>query len=262
MGKAEEIQDHPGFEAVARFGFVLNGLVHFIIGWTAIQLSRGGGGESADQSGAFQEMASAPGGEILLWIGAIGGGALALWYLVEAALMTRMKPEWADVAKCVGKAVAYGALGWTASVFARGGSSSSSQDSREATSSLMQNTAGRGLLIVVGLALVAAGGYHIYKGVTKKFHEDLRTTGGGSIGKGVDMLGLFGYPAKGVALAVMGGLFVIGAIRADSSETTGFDGALRALRDGPFGTVVLLVVGLGFIAFGIYSIVRARFAKM
>ena len=52
------------------------------------------------------------------------------------------------------------------------------------------------------------------------------------------------------------------ALHENSSEASGLDGALRTLRDQPFGQWLLTLVALGLAAYGIYSFSRARHAKV
>ena len=75
-------------------------------------------------------------------------------------------------------------------------------------------------------------------------------------------LGRVGYIAKGVALGIVGVLFMLAAWHADESEATGLDGAMRTLKEGPAGTLLLSLVALGFIAFGVYCVVRTRYGKL
>jgi hypothetical protein len=51
-------------------------------------------------------------------------------------------------------------------------------------------------------------------------------------------------------------------VHKQAKEASGLDGALRSLRDQPFGTVLLVLMALGFAAYGIYSFARARYAKV
>ena len=67
---------------------------------------------------------------------------------------------------------------------------------------------------------------------------------------------------KGVALAIVGVLFVTAAATANPSKATGLDGALHTLRDQPAGVALLVIVALGFIAYGIYSFARARYGRI
>ena len=77
----------------------------------------------------------------------------------------------------------------------------------------------------------------------------------------VTRLGQVGYPGKGVALGVVGGLFVWAAITFDPEKASGLDGALRTILDAPFGQFLLTLVALGIAAFGAYLLVRARYPE-
>ena len=59
-------------------------MIAIIIGVIALGVAFGGGGESADQSGALSTLAEAPGGMVLLWVGGIAMLALMLWFVAEA----------------------------------------------------------------------------------------------------------------------------------------------------------------------------------
>jgi hypothetical protein len=259
------VGDSEALEKVARIGYAVSGLLHIIIGLIAVQLVMGSGGGSADQSGALSQVAAQPFGRVALWLGVVALVALGLWQLSEALFGGKGgdgSERAQHVVKAAGKGVVYLALAFTTFSFADGGGSSSSQQSTDVTASLMQSTAGRLLVAVVGVGVLAVGGYHVVKGAKKKFLDDLRTAGGGSVGTTVTRLGQAGYIAKGVALAVVGVLFVVAAAQADPSEASGLDGALKTLGEQPGGQVILVVVGLGFMAYGLYSFARARYARM
>jgi len=262
QGTARRAANSGALEAVARFGYAVSGVLHILIGLIAVQVAVGTGGGSADQSGALSQVASQPFGELLLWVGAIALLALAVWQLSEAALGGAGASRAKHKAKAAGKGIVYLALAYTTFSFARGGSSSSSGQSSDFTADLMGSSAGRLLVAAIGLAIIGIGVYHVVKGAKKKFLQDLRSTGGGTVGKTVTRLGQLGYIAKGVALGVVGLLFVLAAAQSDSSEATGLDGALKTLGEQPGGPVILVVVGLGFVAYGLYSFARARYARM
>ena len=109
------------FRTLARIGYVVQGIVHIVIGAIAISVAQGAGGE-ADQGGAMQQVASWPFGGFLLWVIAIGLFALGLWQVVEAFLVqqTDTKRKWGYRAKYVGTAVAYIAIAVTALTYALG----------------------------------------------------------------------------------------------------------------------------------------------
>ncbi|MEQ7738058.1 DUF1206 domain-containing protein, partial [Escherichia coli] len=68
--------------------------------------------------------------------------------------------------------------------------------------------------------------------------------------------------AKGAALILTGLLFVIAAAKHSPEESTGLDGSLKALRDHPYGPYLLVAIGAGFIAYGIFALIRSRFGRM
>jgi hypothetical protein len=77
----------------------------------------------------------------------------------------------------------------------------------------------------------------------------------------VTRLGQVGFPAKGVALGVVGGLLVYAAVTFDPARATGLDGALHTILSAPFGQVLLTLVAIGIAAFGAYCLVRARYPE-
>ena len=258
-GRARQVADHPWLEKVARVGFAASGLIHLVLGWIAGRVALGSGGE-ADTSGAITTVREAPAGPLLLWICVLGFVALALFQLLDGIFGDG---ETGDRVKAAGKGVLYAALGVISVRFAVGGGSSGGQESStDITQRLMEMPAGRLLVGAVALGVIAVGGYHVYKGLTKKFLEDLSATGGGSLGTGVTVAGMIGYVAKGVALLVVGGLFGLAAWQADPDEAQGMDGALKTLAEQPFGTVLLLLVAVGLALYGVYSFARARYARM
>ncbi|WP_280466091.1 DUF1206 domain-containing protein [Nocardia brasiliensis] len=262
---AERIAQHRVFERFARAGFVMTGIVHLIVGYIAIRIALGGSGGAADQSGAMKEMAAEPGGPLVLWVGAVAFLILALWRLVEAVLGSASKPdkdskksEALRRVKALALAVIYFVFAASAFGFARGSGKSSSGESAGLAARVMQHTAGAIALVVAGLIIIGVGGYHVYKGVTQKFVDDLQ----GTPSKLVRRLGMAGYLAKGLAVGAVGLLVILAATKSEPEKAAGLDGALKILGAQPFGMVLLIVAGLGIITYGLYSFVLARYAKM
>lgn len=263
---AEHVTEHPAFENIARGGFVMSGLVHVLIGVIALRMALGDSSQDADQSGALRALAAAPGGTLLLWVGGIAMAALVLWHLAEAWFGTRWRQGAAERAghalKTLGKAVVYGALAATALRFAAGGGSDSGQQTQELTAGLMSSAAGRIAVVALGLVVVGIGGYHAVKGATRGFEDDLRVPDGETVGRAIVVTGVLGYLAKGIALVGVGAMFVWAAIGADPEKATGLDGALQAMASLPAGGVLLAIIGAGLILYGLYAVLRSRYAPM
>ncbi|WP_105034002.1 DUF1206 domain-containing protein [Cryobacterium aureum] len=259
---ARNASNSSALQLLARLGFAVNGLLHILIGSLAITVAVGAGSGSADQSGALAQLASNPGGVFLLWTVVVGMFALGLWLVVSAFVMQGdPKRKWARRLANVAKAIVYFALGATALTFAQGGSSSSAGSTQSASSSLLSSPGGAILLFLAGVAVLGVAGYFIYKGVAQKFRSDLAVPGG-TAGRAVVVLGVVGYISKGVALGVVAILVGVAALTRDASKSTGLDGALKALAALPYGTIALMLIAIGLIAYGVYCFVRARRARL
>jgi len=270
MGTAQQAGESDGLEHLARVGLIAFGVVHLLVAWLALQLAWGGGGKSADQSGAMQTVSESPVGKPLLWVIAIGMIALAVW---QAAEVLRWRSWWSASGKtrtkalrksggALAKAAVYIALAVLAIRFATGSGQSSSQQQQQTTAGVFSWPGGRFLVGVVALVLIGSGGWHIRKGLTKSFLKQIDTSDASpSAVRLVTRLGQVGFPAKGVALALVGGLLGYAAITFDPSKAQGLDGALRTILDLPFGQILLTLVALGIAAFGAFCFVRARYPE-
>ena len=257
------VRGRSAFERGARLGYAANGVLNLVTGWLALQVAWGGGSEEASATGALRALAGTPAGRFLLWVLLVGFALLGLWQLATALLGGRT----AERLKAAGKGVVYLALavatyGVVGGSEGSGGSGGSGGGGGSAeagwTADLMAQPLGRLLVGAVGLGVIAVGGYHVHKGWRRAFLRDLR----GHPGPWAVRAGRLGYVARGVAFAVIGGLFVTAAATADPERAQGLDGALQTLRDAPLGPWLLTLVALGFVAYGGYSFVRARLGRV
>lgn len=260
--QVQEAVRGPALRGLARTGFAVSGVLHVIVGWLAVQIAWFRPAQEADQGGALQTVASQPMGATLLWVAVAGCAGLALWQVVEGIEAWRSPGSTGDrgfeAGKASGKAVVYAAIAVTAGRVAVGSGGESAKETADLTARLLDAPGGRVLVGLLGVGVVAVGAYHVHKGITHGFREDLD----GRQGAVVDRLGVAGYAAKGVVLGLVGLLFLVAAVRQKPGEATGLDGALRTLREQPYGPVLLTVVAAGLAAFGAYSLARARHARL
>lgn len=262
-GNARQLADHRWFRAAARTGYAAVGVVHVLLGYVAVRVAIGGGGQESDQSGALRQLTRLPGGVVVLWLVVIGLAALCLWLVLQAVLGAgTAKRPWVRRVSAIAKAVGYGTLAVTALRVVMGSGSSSAQSSRSASAKLMAAPGGVFLLVAVGLAILGVGVYFVVKGLRRSFRDEISKAPGGGPRAGIVMLGVVGYVAKGVAVGAMGILFVFAAVTNDPSDASGLDGALKRMAGLPFGTVILVAVGLGLAVYGVYCFARARYARL
>jgi len=113
--------------------------------------------------------------------------------------------------------------------------------------------------LAVGLAIIGYGGSLVYRGWSEKFREHLDAQGqSGKDGSAYVLMGKIGYIAKGVAIAIVGGLFCYAAITHDPKKSGGLDQALQTVLEQPFGQALLTAIAIGIGAYGVFCFARAK----
>ena len=72
------------------------------------------------------------------------------------------------------------------------------------------------------------------------------------------MFGKMGYIAKGIAIGVIGVLFLYAAIDHSAKKSGGLDQALHKVLHQPFGPVLLFAISVGIGCYGLFCFARAR----
>jgi hypothetical protein len=263
--KANEAEHSKPLQLLGRFGDICYGVVHIIVAVLAIRLAFGGsGGQSVDQKGAVAAIATEPFGGVILWVIAIGLVAFGIWQLLTAGTGF----EWIEKeGRRTRRRIGAGARGVavlviSASTFrllVSGPGQSSNGESRTFTARLMSVTGGRLLVGAVGVGIVVAAGVIAYRGLKRKFVQDLDLSRvPPSAARLTRTLGAVGFTAKGVAYAIVGILILVAAITFDPNKAGGLDAALRTLARQPFGVVLLVLVAVGLAAYGGYCFLESR----
>jgi len=270
MGAAGRAGNSDALEHLARIGLVAYGLVHVLVAWLALQMAFGGNDRPADQSGALGTVAEQPLGKPLLWVLAIGLLALAVW---QAAEILRWRHGWSasgeartkalkKSGKAAVKTVIYLLLAVLAIRFATGGGQSSGASQQQTAAGVFGWPAGRWLVGLAGLILIGVGVYHVYKGVSKRFLKEIDLAQAPPKARRlVTRLGQVGFPGKGVALGLVGGLLVWAALTFDPAKAAGLDAALHTVLTAPAGPFLLVLIAIGIAAFGAFCFVRARYPE-
>lgn len=251
--RASGIADHRLVDLGARAGYAVNGLLHVLIAWLGLQVAFGRKGANADPSGALALVSDTPVGTVVLVAVVVAFVLLAVWQVGECI----RGEETGDRVKAAAKALVYLALGWAAVSFLLGSGTSGQAQAKDATATLMDLPLGQVLVVAAGLAVAGVGGYHIYKGWTEGFRDDLASTPS----RYVVLAGKVGYIAKGIALIGVGLGLLVAGLTHQASRSRGLDGALHEMVSLPWGQVLVVLVSLGFACYGVYSFSRARRAR-
>lgn len=269
---AEKVDRSDGTDHAVRAGLVAYGVVHLIVALLAARLALGDHSGSADTTGALKTLAAQPFGAALVWAVAIGMALLVLWRVLEVVVAGRGADAedgaslWGSRAKNTLKAVLYGALAYSAFRVALsdsgggGGGGGGGRSTEETmTARLLGMPGGTWLVGAAGLAVLGYAGALVWRGLHCKHAEHLDAEGRtGSDGRAYLVLGTVGYVAKGIAIAVVGALFVVAGLTRDADDSGGLDEALQKLLQQPYGSVLLLAVALGIGCYGAFCFARAR----
>jgi hypothetical protein len=256
----------------ARAGLVAKGITFGVVAVLALGVAFGIGGDVEDRPGALQTLAESTIGRFLLGVLAVGLGGYALWRFVQAALgETIENGDDVSIFKRVGL-VARGLLyAWLfvmcISIFfnadepVTGGGGSGEED--RATGFLLEQPLGRWLVAAVGLSIIGAGLFNLYRAVFQRFRKDLKE---GQMGKeereSYTVLGVLGHLARAVLFSLAGWFLVKAAWEYDAREAIGLDGALRKLAQAEHGDALLAATAAGLFAYGLFCLVQARYREV
>ena len=264
MRTARRASNSPAAHFLARAGLTARGIIYILVGWVAVLVALGHSSREADQTGALQLLVGKPYGLVSLWLLGIGFAAYALWRLSEAAFgVTGERPGAGPRLKSLGRAIIYAGFSYLTFTVIAGTDRSQSGRQQDITATAMQHPAGRVLVGVVGLVVVACGIVLVVEGVRKKFMKHLQTGRmSARTRRVVEVLGVTGTIARGVVFALVGVLVIDAAVTHKAAESGGIDKALLTLRDQPFGEFLMLLAALGLLIFGVYGLCEARWRKV
>ena len=261
--KSQARNARPWLERLARLGFLAKGLVYTTVGALAVQAAFGSGGQTTDTQGAVQVIAQQPFGQVLLAILSLGFVSYGLWRFMQAVV----NPAGRDGAKSVvarsGFAVSgviHLALAATAIGLLIGSSAASENTEQSMAARLLAVPFGRWLVGLVGLAIIGGGLFQLAKAYRADFRKALKLGEMSQAAKTwATRAGRVGYTARGIVFTLIGIFLVQAALQADASEAQGLGGALQTLQEQPYGPYLLGGVALGFILYGLYMVVEARY---
>ncbi|MBP7600125.1 MAG: DUF1206 domain-containing protein [Thermoflexales bacterium] len=259
-------------ENLARFGYVVRGLVYVVIGALALQVTLGGGGALTDPQGAIAVMGKSAPGVIFLYFILVGLVGYGLWGFIRAVLDPLHKGS--DTKGFLARA-GYGVSGISYLLLAvatygliTGGAMAASNGAQTAqaqatAATILAQSWGAYAVAGVAIIIIAVGIIQIIAGIQRKFDEQ-RAPNSLASGQKVLMVRVsqFGFAARGAVFALIGVFLFYAAYTHDASKAQGIDGVLSALLRQPTGSWLLGVVALGLIAFGFFSIMSGVWLRL
>jgi hypothetical protein len=264
---ARDAASNPVLRLLARGGYVANGLMHVVIGAITLAIALGARAEG-DQAGALKAVAAAPLGFVLLWIIAVSLCALGAWHIVAGVIVPQLTDDVEGEAKKWGRRVSewgqgliFVVLGLIAAAVALGARPNAEAAVTAASRGVLQLPGGSIALALTGLGIGIGGISFVVMGFLRSFRARMEIPDD-SAGTAVTVLGVVGFIAKGISLSIVGVLLLIAGIRGEAETAGGLDGAIDALLAVMLGPLLVGLVGGGFVAYGIFTVFRAWYARL
>lgn len=236
------------FQWLARFGFVMRGLLYIVIAWLVIV-----NGRTEDLTGALEYLGHGVGKALLVFL-ALGMAGYGAWRLCDAAFGMdsgrHHKKALRKRAAAAGSGAIYLYLAWKACRFMLG-EHGEAMTVRQNAATALHLPAGDVAVGMAALTLAIAGLVQFWKAASCSFLDDLTEAASEPVARWV---GRIGYAARGIIFLTIGWLLAKAALSHRASDAGGLEQALDALR-GPLQFPI--AAGLAF--FGAYSIIEARY---
>jgi hypothetical protein len=256
-------------QLLARAGFLVKGVVYIVVGALAFQVAAHLGGRVTGTHGAFTTVLAQPFGRTLLLVAAVGLLGYAAWRLLQGFFdPDRLGHGWRGLAlrgSFIARGVVHAALGLQAFRVHRGLSAASGISERAVATEAFAWPLGDWLVVLAGLSLIGFAMQQIYAAITCRLDRDLdvaamrREAGEWAVG-----LSRFGMAARAIVFALLGWGIVVGGWFRDASEvgTTASSLGILAAQPGGLGRWLLGVAAAGFVAYGFYQILHARYLQI
>lgn len=261
--RARRAGDSVWVEWLGRIGLLAKAVSFGIVGLLAILYALGAGGRPEDREGAFVYLAKESWGVAVLVGLAIGFAAYAAWRFAQAVLNRDDEGDdlegWAMRLGYLARGVLYASLSFLALSLVMGPRGESAEEP-ERTARVFDLPMGRWLVGALGIGLIGYGLWNGYRSITGKFRKHMKTYEmEEEIRPILTVAGVVGHAARMLLFAMVGFFLVRAAYQYDAREAIGFDGALVKLVRQPWGPLWLGAAGAGLFAYGVFSLLQARY---
>lgn len=250
-------------EKLARFGIGTKGVVYCIVGVLAIMTAFGYGGKKTGSTGVMEYISNMSFGNVLLFIVALGLVAYALWRFYQTFADEKNKGDdkvgliWRGAFFLSGLFYGYVAYKAFEIIFTNKNPDSNSQE--QAASTILSQSWGQVLLVIVAALVLYKAAYQIYKAYSGKYRERLKETELSP--KERDALvrgGQLGFTARGIVIGIVAYFFFQAAFSSNPNQAGGTRDAFQFLHSS-LGDIGFAIIAAGLLAYGIYMLLKAKY---
>ncbi|MEL6930663.1 MAG: DUF1206 domain-containing protein [Cyanobacteria bacterium J06600_6] len=262
-----EIIVNPWLKQYILLGYGAKGAIYFLIGILAIEAAILPERQAAGTYNALKHLSGQPLGSIMLCLLAIGILGYVLRRLLQAVIYPGQTQNFKlfSIFQRLGylvSSVSYAGVAYSAIsiVFHLGKYNNRIQTGVEHL--LHHVIAGEAIVFMAGLGVMGVGIGYIYGARTGSYLSQFASV---EIDYRFEYcakwLGKIGIAARGVSFVVSGICLILASLSLDSHLAGGVQKAFRTLSEQPLGWLWLSLIGAGFIAYGIYLFIAARYRR-
>lgn len=247
-------------ENIARFGLSAMGFVYVLVGILTAMTAFNWGGKKTGTKGAIAYLAGQPFGKILLATMAIGLFSYAFWRIYQTFYDTRnlgkdFKALFTRAGYFTG-GLFYGTLGFVAVKLLFG---SGYDNQQKVIINALSSKYGSYFAIIFGLVLAGKAIFESYFVVSNQFKKNVQASEMPPKAQTTLLkFGVIGHSARALVFGVMSFLTVRTGVTFRNKKMSTLTDAFQFL-DNEFGDVVLGLVALGFLCFGLFMFVKAKY---
>lgn len=248
---------------LARSGYAARGAVYVIVGFFAISAALGAG-QTVDSEGAMRKILDESFGEALLWVMLLGLLSFSAWRLTQAIGDTdghgRDAKGLLIRTGLIGSAVVHALLALFALSLLITLPDSASSGGKDSLQRLLSWDHANLLVQAMALVPLGVGLAHLIKAWRANFQRYFQADE--RVMRWVIPISRIGLLARGCAFLIIAALLFSGAHNYQATNPPGLKQVLQALQSMPSGTWLLLAIGLGLLAFALYSLAEARWRRI
>ena len=264
---SQEIIANPFLKQYILLGYAAKGLVYFLIGILAIEAAILPEHKAAGTYNALKHLSTQPLGSVILCLLAI----TLLGYVLRRLLQAIIYPghssgfSFSSLLQRTGyilSSLSYAGVAYSALsiVFKLGKYNDHIQEWVEQL--FDRAIAGESIVFVVGIGVTGVGMGYLYGAYTGSYISQFTSSDIDSrLEYCARLMGKIGIAARGVAFIVTGLCLIVASLVSDSNLAGGLQNAFQVLAEQPLGWLWLGLIGTGFIAYGIYMFVAARYRR-
>lgn len=250
-----------------RAGLATRGVLYLVSALLTMRVALADGSTSEEgpgKPGALAEVAQQPFGRVLVALLALGLLAYAVWRIRQASdVDDDGGGGWfRRISYLVRAAVYLVAMGVAISLLTSDEPDRSSGSDQEPARTVFDLPGGRWIVLLVGAGLLGTAGYNAWKALSRDFEDEWSPELNGRQRRIAGIVGVVGLWGHTLVFALIGWFVAKAAWEFDPDEPQSLDAAVRTLADESHGLLYLGVLATGMAAYGVFSLVDARWRDM